>query len=179
MTGGTHVAGAMQKTGAWTKENPLSWPSLWRGLPRAVDERPIWAQLNVTWRCNLDCAYCTEYDNPKGHVPFEDLVARIDKCKELGALHTDLIGGEPLLHPDLIRLFSAIKARGMTSGMTTNGFLLTDDKLDRLMDAGHGPASRSRSTALNPTREAPKSLKTLEEDRDGAPGSRSGSASTR
>ena len=150
----------MQKTGAWTKENPLSWSGLWRGLPRAVDGRPIWAQLNVTWRCNLDCAYCTEYDNQKGDVPFEVLVARIDKCRELGVLHTDLIGGEPLLHPDLVRLFGEIKARGMTSGMTTNGFLLTGDKLDRLLDAGLGRLQISVD-GVHPTREAPKSLKTL------------------
>jgi MoaA/NifB/PqqE/SkfB family radical SAM enzyme len=150
----------VHKTGAWTKENPLSWSGLWRGLPRAVDGRPIWAQLNVTWRCNLDCAYCTEYDNQKGDVPFEDLVARIAKCQELGVLHTDLIGGEPLLHPDLIRLFSEIKRRGMTSGMTTNGFLLTADKLDRLLDAGMGRLQISVD-GVHPTRAALKSLKTL------------------
>jgi MoaA/NifB/PqqE/SkfB family radical SAM enzyme len=150
----------MHKTGAWTKENPLSLSGLWRGLPRAVDGRPIWAQLNVTRRCNLDCAYCTEYDNQRGDVPFEDLVVRIDKCRELGVLHTDLIGGEPLLHPDLVRLFAEIRGRGMTSGMTTNGFLLTGDKLDRLLDAGLGRLQISVD-GVRPTREAPKSLKTL------------------
>lgn len=142
------------------QENPLSWSGLVRALPRAIDERPIWAQLNVTWRCNLDCAYCTEYDNDKGDVPYQALVARIEKCRELGVLHTDLIGGEPLLHPDLFQLFEQIRERGMTSGMTTNGFLLTADKLDRLLDAGLGRLQISVDGA-HPTRGAPKSLKTL------------------
>ncbi len=140
--------------------NPLSWSALLRGLPRAVDSRPIWAQLNITWRCNLDCAYCTEYDNSKGDVPFPDLVARIEKCRALGVLHTDLIGGEPLLHPDLEHLFAEITARGMTSGMTTNGFLLTEERLTRLLDAGLGRLQISVDGA-RPTRETPKSLKTL------------------
>jgi MoaA/NifB/PqqE/SkfB family radical SAM enzyme len=131
-----------------------------RALPRAIDQRPIWAQLNVTWRCNLDCAYCTEYDNTKGDVPYETLVARIEKCRELGVLHTDLIGGEPLLHPELLQLFEQIRARGMTSGMTTNGFLLTPDKLDRLLGAGLGRLQISVDGA-RPTRGTPKSLKTL------------------
>ena len=72
-----------------------------RSLPRIFDDLPIWAQLNITWKCNLDCSYCTEYDNSKGHVPYDVLLHRIDKCKELGTLHTDLIGGEPLLHPQV------------------------------------------------------------------------------
>jgi MoaA/NifB/PqqE/SkfB family radical SAM enzyme len=60
------------------KRNPLSFPAMLRALPRAVDDRPIWAQLNITWKCNLDCAYCTEYDNQKDHVPFPELLARIE-----------------------------------------------------------------------------------------------------
>lgn len=142
-------------------KNPLSPSVLLRSLPRAVDARPIWAQLNITWRCNLDCAYCTEYDNQKDHVPYEVLLGRIDKCRELGVLHTDLIGGEPLLHPDLVRLFQHVSARGMTSGMTTNGFLLTRDKLDRLLEAGLGRLQISVD-GVRPTRQAPKSLKTLQ-----------------
>ena len=56
--------------------NPLSLQSLVRGLPRAFDDKPLWAQLNITWRCNLDCSYCTEYDNTKGHVPHDEVAAR-------------------------------------------------------------------------------------------------------
>ena len=70
----------MEPAGPKTGRNPLSLPGLLRSLPRAVDRRPIWAQLNVTWRCNLDCAYCTEYDNDKGDVPYDDLVARIERA---------------------------------------------------------------------------------------------------
>ena len=74
---------------------------IFRSLPRALDDLPIWAQLNITWKCNLDCATAREYDNSKGHVPLRDLVAPHRQVKELGTLHADLIGGEPMLHPDL------------------------------------------------------------------------------
>jgi MoaA/NifB/PqqE/SkfB family radical SAM enzyme len=151
----------MPKVRAPAQGNPLSPAALFRSLPRAIDHRPIWAQLNITWRCNLDCAYCSEYDNEKGHVRYEDLVSRIEKCRQLGVLHTDLIGGEPLLHPDLMRLFADITSRGMTSGMTTNGFLLTASTLDRLLEAGLGRLQISVD-GVRPTREAPKSLKTLQ-----------------
>jgi MoaA/NifB/PqqE/SkfB family radical SAM enzyme len=88
------------------------------------------------------------------------LAERIDHCARLGCLHTDLIGGEPMLHPDLVRLMGYVTQKGMTTGMTTNGFLLTEDRLKELIDAGMGKIQISVD-ALNPTRETPKSLKTL------------------
>jgi len=140
--------------------DPLKASILLRSLPRAFDDLPLWAQLNITHKCNLDCSYCTEYDNSKDHVPYEDLVARIDHCHALGCMHVDLIGGEPMLHPDLAKLMKYVCSKGMTTGMTTNGFLLTEARLHELIDAGMGKIQISVD-ALNPTKETPKSLKTL------------------
>lgn len=140
--------------------DPVSAGVILRSLPRAFDDLPLWAQLNITYKCNLDCAYCTEYDNSKDHVPLADLIARIDKVKELGALHADLIGGEPLLHPDLDAIMRHVVSRRMTTGMTTNAFLLTEDRLLQLIDAGMGRIQISVD-ALKPKPGIPKSLKTL------------------
>jgi MoaA/NifB/PqqE/SkfB family radical SAM enzyme len=141
-------------------KTPISLGGFLSAAPRGFDALPIWAQINVTWKCNLSCGYCTEYDNDKGHVPYADIITRIDKCKDLGVLHTDLIGGEPLLHPEILPLMRHIRARGMTTGMTTNGFLLTQDKLEALLDAGVGRIQISVDS-LYPTAGSPKSLKTL------------------
>jgi MoaA/NifB/PqqE/SkfB family radical SAM enzyme len=141
--------------------NPTAWGSLLRGFPRAFDRKPIWAQLNITRQCNLRCGYCTEYDNSRGHVPTAEVIARIDHCKELGVLHTDLIGGEPLLHPDLIPLMRHVVRSGMSTGMTTNGFLLTEDRLKELVDLGMGRIQISIDR-LTPSPDTPKSLKTLQ-----------------
>jgi len=140
--------------------DPVSAGVILRSLPRAFDDLPLWAQLNITYKCNLDCAYCSEYDNSKNHVPLEDLIARIDHIKGLGCLHVDLIGGEPLLHPDLTTIMRHVVSRNMTTGMTTNAFLLTEDKLKELMDAGMGRIQISVD-ALKPKPGIPKSLKTL------------------
>lgn len=145
--------------------NPTSLRGLLRGLPRAFDRKPIWAQLNITWQCNLDCLYCTEHDNGKGHVPASDIVARIDRCKELGVLHTDLIGGEPLLHPDIVMLMRHVTRSGMSTGMTSNGFLLTADKLKELVDVGMGRIQISIDR-LTPAPGTPKSLRTLQDKID-------------
>jgi MoaA/NifB/PqqE/SkfB family radical SAM enzyme len=140
--------------------HPVTLGTIARGLPRAWDDLPLWGQLNVTWKCNLDCSYCTEYDNARDHVPAETLRARIDHCKRLGALHVDLVGGEPVMHPDLASLMRHVTSLGMTTGMTTNGFLLTERILEELLDAGLGRLQISVDS-LKPKAGIPKSLKTL------------------
>jgi MoaA/NifB/PqqE/SkfB family radical SAM enzyme len=86
--------------------------------------------LDVTWRCNWRCAHCfyrfggnehgqlgTPYD-----VPLETLLAKVDKARARGINHVVLEGwGEPTLLPYLGELLLAVRARGMTSSIITNG----------------------------------------------------------
>lgn len=89
-------------------------------------------------------------------------MTRIERCRALGVLHTDLVGGEPLVHQDLERLFRQFGASGMTRGMITDGLLLTVARVDSLVDAG---LKRLQITmaGTRPAREMPRSLKTLKE----------------
>jgi hypothetical protein len=48
--------------------------------------------LYLTGRCNLDCSYCTEYDNSKPHPQLEDLNLWIRKIRELGTMRIALVG---------------------------------------------------------------------------------------
>jgi len=106
------------------------------GLRRLFDERPIQCTLYVTDRCNLDCAYCTEYDNSRPHPTFEDLSAWLHRIRELGTYRVALVGGEPLMHPDIVRLVRLVRDLGMTPSITTNGFLLTPELVRELEEAG-------------------------------------------
>ena len=142
------------------RDDPFSPSALLRTLPRLWDNLPVWGQLNITWQCNLACVYCNQYDNTRGHVAFDALARRIDHAAELGCLDLHLLGGEPLLHPDVVRLTRRIRERRMTTGVTTNGFLLTQPNLEALIDAGIGRLQISVDAA-RPTAGIPKTLKTL------------------
>jgi MoaA/NifB/PqqE/SkfB family radical SAM enzyme len=96
-----------------------------------VQRRPLYAQLIVTRRCNLSCGYCFEYDDRSPPVPTEVVRARIDALHRLGTFHICMMGGEPLLHPDIDALI-AHAARSAQVSITTNGFLLSDELIDRL-----------------------------------------------
>ena len=97
---------------------------------------PILAQIVPIRRCNLDCAYCNEYDKTSMPVPLETMLRRIDHLADLGTTIITLSGGEPTLHPDLDAIIRRIHNRGAIATLITNGLLLTPDRIRALNRAG-------------------------------------------
>ncbi len=97
---------------------------------------PILAQIIPIRRCNLDCAYCNEYDKTSGAVRLQTMLRRIDRLADLGTTIITLSGGEPTLHPDLDAIIRRIRARGAIATLITNGLLLTPDRIRALNRAG-------------------------------------------
>src|SRR6266851_1247742 len=81
-----------------------------QGAKRVFDAKALYAQLVITDDCNLSCGYCNEYSPGAPPVPLATLQERVDKLDALGVLVYDLLGGEPLLHPDLVPLIRYMKA---------------------------------------------------------------------
>src|SRR6185436_13754870 len=103
---------------------------------RLKDRKPLQCSLYVTDQCNLDCAYCTEYDNSRPHPRIDDLKKWVRKIRELGTMRIALVGGEPLTHPDIVELVRYCRELGFATSLTTNGFLLTREKVRALEGAG-------------------------------------------
>lgn len=97
---------------------------------------PILAQIVPIRRCNLDCAYCNEYDKTSAPVPVQTMLRRIDRLADLGTTIITLSGGEPTLHPDLDAIIRRIRDRGAIATLITNGLLLTPDRIRALNRAG-------------------------------------------
>jgi molybdenum cofactor biosynthesis enzyme MoaA len=107
-----------------------------RTLLRVVFRRaPLEAQLIVTRRCNLSCGYCTEYDQVSAMIPLDVLRQRIDALHRLRVVNIALLGGEPLLHPELPEVVAYGRRHAQVS-VTTNGFLVTEQLIRRLNAAG-------------------------------------------
>jgi MoaA/NifB/PqqE/SkfB family radical SAM enzyme len=133
------------------------------GFKRLFDSRPLHAQLVVTYECNLSCRYCHEYTHGAPLVPFETLARRVDALAELGALTYDLLGGEPLLHPDIVEVVRRIKRGRRGVGFVTiisNAFKLTRELVDGLNDAGLDCMQVSVDT-IDPEPGLPKSLRSV------------------
>lgn len=84
------------------------------------------AVLDIIRGCNARCAFCYNQDRP--HVkPFGEVESEMDVLLGLRRLQALMIsGGEPLLHPDIVRIVRAAKSRGVTVILLTNGILLDD-----------------------------------------------------
>lgn len=127
---------------------------------RLVDDRPLQCSLYVTDRCNLDCAYCTEYDNSVPHPPIADVKAWLAKVRELGTMRVALVGGEPLLRPDIAELVAYCRELGFATSLTTNGFLLSRELVRDLEQAGLQVLQVSVDR-MTPAPGIPKSFKTV------------------
>jgi MoaA/NifB/PqqE/SkfB family radical SAM enzyme len=133
------------------------------GFKRLFDSRPVHAQLVVTYECNLACAYCHEYTHGAPIIPFADLARRIDALAELGAFTFDLLGGEPLLHPDIVALVARIKrTHGGANFATiiTNAFKLTPELVDGF-NAADLDCMQVSIDGIDPEPGLPKSLRSV------------------
>ncbi len=122
---------------------------------------PILAHIIPMRRCNLECAYCNEYDKISAPVPAAEMFRRIDRLAELGTSMVTISGGEPLLHPDLDELVRHIRRRGMIAALITNGYLLTPARIKALNRAGLDGLQISVDN-VQPDDVSKKSLKVLD-----------------
>jgi MoaA/NifB/PqqE/SkfB family radical SAM enzyme len=106
-------------------------------LKRLFDDRALYCQLIVTRRCNLACGYCNEFDKVSQPVAYDTLIERMNHLVHtLGVTIMDFLGGEPLLHPRIADLVGHAYEQGCWTNIITNGFLLSDELVDKLNLAG-------------------------------------------
>jgi MoaA/NifB/PqqE/SkfB family radical SAM enzyme len=131
-------------------------------VPRTLfTNAPLDAQLIVTRRCNLSCGYCSEYDNFSDPVPTEDLKKRIDVLHRLHSANITMLGGEPLMHPDIADLV-AYAGRKSNTSVVTNGFLLRNNVIEALNKSGLNNLTVSVDTLqADPSRYIQKSFRSL------------------
>src|SRR5262249_56978944 len=98
--------------------------------------------LEITQRCNLDCAACYLSENSEAvhDLPLTEIFRRIDMIYEHYGPDTDVqvTGGDPTLRQrgELMEIVRRIRARGMRPTLFTNGIRATRDLLQALAEAG-------------------------------------------
>ena len=95
-----------------------------------------------TLRCNLNCLHCGSdctVDNFVKDMPIEDFIRVIDKIKPTVNANKTMIvltGGEPLVRKDIEKCGVELYNRGFPWGIVTNGYLLTEKRLNSLLNSG-------------------------------------------
>ena len=106
-----------------------------------MDAKPLWLLAELTYRCPLQCPYCS---NPldfagsrfKQELTTEEWSRVFREAKALGVLQLGLSGGEPLLRPDLESLVATAHEVGLYTSLITSAHRLTQDRLAALKRAG-------------------------------------------
>jgi molybdenum cofactor biosynthesis enzyme MoaA len=124
---------------AHASSEPKSTASAESRLPIAewLHHGPFLAHLVVTRRCNLSCGYCNEYDRTSPPVSVERLEQRLERLRQLRTWMVCLTGGEPTMHPDLVRLVGRMEQLGFRRRqIITNGYRVTRQLVEGLNGAG-------------------------------------------
>jgi MoaA/NifB/PqqE/SkfB family radical SAM enzyme len=84
---------------------------------------PVYVNLVINSRCNLNCVYCfgNYHNRTDKEYSFEQIKNIVDELKKLGTRYILLQGGEPLLRADLGKIIRYINAKGIITAIVTNG----------------------------------------------------------
>ena len=119
-----------------------------QGLKRPLTG-PIEGLITPTYYCNSDCVMCDI--KHRGAKSEELSLAQwkkvIDDLVELGVSGFGISGGEPLLSKHTVPLVRYITGKGLPVHISSNGFLLTEEKAEELIDAGLGSIAISIDSA--------------------------------
>jgi pyrroloquinoline quinone biosynthesis protein E len=102
-------------------------------------ERPYTLIAELTYRCPLACAYCSnplELARHNAELPTEDWARVFREAAALGVLQLNLTGGEPLVRADLEALVIAARKSDLYVNLITSGIPADSERLARLQAAG-------------------------------------------
>jgi PqqA peptide cyclase len=103
--------------------------------------KPLWLLAELTYRCPLQCPYCS---NPldfagqrfKHELSTDEWCRVFREAHELGVVQLGLSGGEPTLRPDLPELVRYARQLGLYSTLVTSAYRLKRERLAELKAAG-------------------------------------------
>ncbi len=101
--------------------------------------KPTTCTLQVTTRCQLVCFHCSaaKYKTrERSELSTEEFLSVIRQSLDMGIFNITFTGGEPLLREDIFDLIAAVDRDRAHASMFTNGLLLTEENVARLVDAG-------------------------------------------
>ena len=107
-------------------------------IRQAVEQgKLLSAEVELTRACNYQCNYCYAAD-PDGvdlsnELTLTEILDLLEQIAAMGARKVVLLGGEPLLYPDLETVMDRIQALGMTTEIFTNGSLVTPGMAEMLV----------------------------------------------
>lgn len=100
---------------------------------------PLWLLAELTYRCPLQCPYCSnplDFAKQEKELTTAQWIKVFEEAREMGAVQIGFSGGEPLVRKDLPELIRAARDLGFYTNLITSGIGLTEKKIDAFAKAG-------------------------------------------
>lgn len=100
---------------------------------------PLWLLAELTYRCPLQCPYCSNPLNlhpGASELDTEEWKRVLSEARALGAAQLGFSGGEPLVRQDLEALVGHARGLGFYTNLITSGVGLSTERISALKTAG-------------------------------------------
>lgn len=97
-------------------------------------ENPVGVEIETNLDCNLRCKHCYQGSYSEKLMKTERIKEIIDILYQGGVFELSLIGGEPLLHPDMPEILEYCNNLGFSNTLVTNATLFNQTLIDRISE---------------------------------------------
>ena len=102
---------------------------------------PSVAAFGITERCSLHCKMCRFWvdgnHDAENELKTDQICGMIDELiDDLGVRRLRLVGGEPFIREDTVRIIRHAKNRGMHVNVVTDGFEISEELADQIVASG-------------------------------------------
>ena len=101
--------------------------------------KPLWLLAELTYRCPLQCPYCS---NPidiakyQSELDTSDWIRVLREARKMGATQLGLSGGEPLIRNDLEEIIHEARQLGYYSNLITSGVGMDEQRVAAFKSVG-------------------------------------------
>lgn len=100
---------------------------------------PLWLLAELTYRCPLQCPYCSnplDFARQGEELGTAEWIEVFRQARQLGAAQLGFSGGEPLVRQDLGELIAAARGLGYYTNLITSGIGLCEARIAEFAEAG-------------------------------------------
>ena len=108
-------------------------------LDTRTDPKPLWLLAEVTYRCPLQCPYCSnplEIAQYKNELSTEEWLSVFKQARAMGSTQLGFSGGEPLVRKDLEQLIAGARELGYYTNLITSAVGMDEARLKAFKEAG-------------------------------------------
>ena len=109
------------------------------GSATSSPNQPLWLLAELTYRCPLQCPYCSnplDFARHKEELGTDDWIRVLREARKLGAAQLGFSGGEPLLRRDLEMLIAEARSLGYYTNLITSGVGMDESRIAAFKEAG-------------------------------------------